>query len=1080
MDRHPVGPIKVSDDESGPGMKKLTMGMPVYNGAASIAAALDSLLAQSFADFDIVISDNGSTDGTPAICEGYAARDPRVRYIRQPENLGPQMNFRFVLFEAHTPYFMWAGADDLWAPSFAERNIAALEADPSLVMSQSQVLFTVDGAPSHMATGTYPLLEDARANAARFFQNPADNSRYYGVFRTEALKKVFPIRPFFALDWFVSGATLRYGKHHEIPQILMIRDSSDPASYARAVMTDHRFILWRIFPLLFMTRRLLVRRMVPLSPALLYNLLKVNLYLHFRFGLYKFDDMAERYLASNDIRRALGFRARQPGATKGLGLGAGLGPRLKRQGGRALLGVWRGLPLTLPQREAVKVRLFRRLGRRAEGIEAFRGWSTPPVPAALVPPPPGLVQAGWSLPVDAVPPPRLSLVIISDSGLDDSLRALAAAHQLAAQAPIEVILVYATRGGFNPAMFGTLKGITVVEMAAAATAGAMINAGLEKASAPQLLILRAQAWYGADLLPALDEALAVAALVAPQILYPDGRLAAAGGVLSANGGAWPHGRMGDPNEPGFAFARACDFAPTALAGRRAAFEGPQPFDPSLRNFDLAVAEFCLRRRSEHGAPLYWPPARIACPTESWRPDGQGTIMAAGWAEDWMTMQLRHRHELSLQPTLEAKGRPPHDRTRPRSILYIDAVTPAPDQNAGSIEVMSQLKVLGDFGFRVTFIPEGNFACQGAYTEALQKMGVETIHYPYFTTVRAVLEAARGQFDVVVLCRAYIAERYLPMVRELAPQAKVVFYTVDLHFLREQREAALSGDAVAQAAAERSMATELASVASADATIVHSSLERDLLLRELPGARLLLLPLMRAVPATLTSPGPEARRDIIFVGTYQHPPNQDAAIFFAREVWPLVRPRLPEARFLVIGSAMTAKVEALAGDGVEVLGFVSDLQPLLETARISVAPLRYGAGLKGKVATTLQAGLPTVVTSVAAEGVALQDGREVLIADTAQDLADAVVRLYTDDVLWRSLAREGFAFARREFSFEANLPRIARLLAELNVATPESDRVLAVATLDSERVLLEADLAQGDPVFRPFNSGRRCRRRIRRG
>jgi putative sugar O-methyltransferase len=991
-------------------MKKLTIGMPVYNGAAKIAAALDSLLAQSFADFDIVISDNGSTDGTPSVCEGYTARDPRVRYVRQLKNLGPQMNFRFVLFEAHTPYFMWAAADDLWASSFAERNIAALEADPSLVMSQSQVLFAVDGAPSHMASGTYPLQEDARANAAQFFRNPADNSRYYGVFRTEALKKVFPIRPFYALDWFVSAATLRYGKHHEIPEVLMIRDSSDPASYARAVMTDHRFILWRIFPLLFMTRKLLLRRMVPLSPALLFNLLKANLYLHFRFGLYKFDGMAERYLASNSIRRALAFWARKPKAEK---------------------------------------------VRWAEGIDAFHGGNTPPVPSTLVPPVPGLVQARWSLPAEAGQPPRLSLVIINDSGLNDSLRALAAAHHMALLAPIEVILVCATRGGFSPAIFDALKGITVVEMAAQETAGAMINAGLEKAGGLHLLILRAQAWYGADLLSALEEALAAAVLVAPQILYPDGRLAAAGGVVTANGGAWPHGRMSDPNEPGFAFARACDYAPTALAGRRSAFEGRQPFDPSLRNFDLAVAEFCLRRRSQNGAPLYWPLARVVGPAEIWRPDGLGTVVPAGWVEDWMTLRQRHINELLRQATLEAEGRPSHDRACPRRMLYIDAVTPAPDQNAGSIEVVSQLKVLGDFGFRITFVPESNFAYHGAYTKALQKLGVETVHFPYATSVRAVLEAARGPFDVVVLCRAYIAERYLPMVRELAPQAKVIFYPVDLHFLREQREAALNGDADAAAAAERSKATELASVASADATIVHSSLERDLLLRELPGARVMLLPMTRAVPATLTAPGPEARRDIIFVGTYQHPPNEDAAIFFAREVWPLLRSRLPEARFLLIGSAMTAKVEALTGDGVEVLGFVPDLQPLLETARIAVAPVRFGAGLKGKVATTLQAGLPTVVTSVAAEGFGLQDGREVLIAETVQDLADAVVRLYTDDALWRSLAREGFAFAQRKFSFEANTPLIAQLLAELGVAT-----------LDSERVLLEADLAQGDPVFRP--------------
>lgn len=172
---------------------------------------------------------------------------------------------------------------------------------------------------------------------------------------------------------------------------------------------------------------------------------------------------------------------------------------------------------------------------------------------------------------------------------------------------------------------------------------------------------------------------------------------------------------------------------------------------------------------------------------------------------------------------------------------------------------------------------------------------------------------------------------------------------------------------------------------------------------------------------------------MFVGTYQHPPNEDAAIFLAKSIWPLIRPRLPaDARCLLAGSSVTPAVAALAGDGVEVLGFVPDLDPLLDSCRVSVAPLRYGAGIKGKIASALQAGLPTVATSMAVEGTGLRDGVEVLVADTATEFAEAVVRLYNDISLWQSLSKEGCTFVKREYSLDANRVRVRQLLDGLEL------------------------------------------------
>jgi glycosyltransferase involved in cell wall biosynthesis len=348
----------------------VTIGMPVYNGAATIAAALDCLLAQTVADFELVISDNGSTDATETICRRYAARDQRIRYVRQPVNLGAAMNFRYVLFAARTPYFMWAAADDLWAREFIATHLHVLENDPGTVASQCKVLFTKAGRPSHISTGTYALTGSERENLARFLFNPADNSRYYALFRTAALQEVFPDRNFYALDWGVSAATLRHGTHQEIDQVLMIRGSSDAAVYGTAIRRDHKFILARIFPILFLTKWLILTRRIPLNGAILSSLLRVNLYIHFRLSTYRIGWLAEQYLTpQSPLRRAvaavvrpcLGSRLRK------------LRARLFQPVPRIARAVWRRLPLSLPQREGIKRRLVRNLGRIALRIAATTG-----------------------------------------------------------------------------------------------------------------------------------------------------------------------------------------------------------------------------------------------------------------------------------------------------------------------------------------------------------------------------------------------------------------------------------------------------------------------------------------------------------------------------------------------------------------------------------------------------------------------------------------------------------------------------------------------------------------------------------
>jgi glycosyltransferase involved in cell wall biosynthesis len=291
-------------------------------------------------------------------------------------------------------------------------------------------------------------------------------------------------------------------------------------------------------------------------------------------------------------------------------------------------------------------------------------------------------------------------------------------------------------------------------------------------------------------------------------------------------------------------------------------------------------------------------------------------------------------------------------------------------------------------------------------------------------------AANGKrFDLIIASRHYVLSPLLPLLRSLAPQAKVVFDTVDLHHLRELREAEISGDAAQLRAAARTRRIELGLIAQCDRTWVVSSVEQALLARELPEARVDVVSNIHEVHG----PGLDwqQRQDLLFVGSYRHPPNVDAAIWLARTIFPLVHQRLPEVVLNLVGGDAPDEVRAL-GDlpGVRYHDYVPDLLPLLEGCRVGVAPLRYGAGVKGKINQSLAHGQPMVATTCAVEAMHLVDGQDVMVADDPQAFADAVVRLYQDEVLWQRLSEGGMENTRRHFSPDAVRETVRGLLDSL--------------------------------------------------
>jgi glycosyltransferase involved in cell wall biosynthesis len=339
----------------------------------------------------------------------------------------------------------------------------------------------------------------------------------------------------------------------------------------------------------------------------------------------------------------------------------------------------------------------------------------------------------------------------------------------------------------------------------------------------------------------------------------------------------------------------------------------------------------------------------------------------------------------------------------------------PDQDSGSVRTWRLLRVMREGGCKVTFVA-GNLEHRQPYAGELAQEGVEVLHHPHVDSVEQYIEDHGREFDMIVIARYYVASRYVDVVRRHAPQALLVFDTLDLHFLRTRRLAELEGSRALARNAEAIYRQEMDCIARCDVTWVVSPVEKEVLAREAPNARVVV---QTNIHEAAERVAPFAGREgIVFVGGYRHPPNVDAALFYAREVMPHLRRLLPGVTSYLIGSNPPQAIRDLAGEGLEAVGYVPDLAPWFETARLSVSPLRYGAGVKGKVNHAMSFGLPMVATSASVEGMHLTDGEEVLIADAPEAIAEAVARLYRDEALWKRLSAAGLANVRAHFSPEA--------------------------------------------------------------
>ncbi len=377
-----------------------------------------------------------------------------------------------------------------------------------------------------------------------------------------------------------------------------------------------------------------------------------------------------------------------------------------------------------------------------------------------------------------------------------------------------------------------------------------------------------------------------------------------------------------------------------------------------------------------------------------------------------------------------------DRKSVYRVLVLDHCTPTPDRNISSVTAINMMLLLRDMGFQVTFIPEDNFY-MSEYTPDLQRVGIEVLYAPYCKSVDKHIKESGHRYDLVLVFHVNTMNKYLQAIRKYCPQAKLLFKTTDLHYLKTHHESELSKNILKKKKTENIKKMDMAMIRAADASIVHSNAELEILNKEIPETRIHTFPPVLDIIGTKKTF--EFRHNIGFFGEYQHKANIDAIICFVKEIMPEIRKYLPNVRFHIIGSCLPIKLQKLVDKDIIVTEFVENLPFYLDRIRIFVAPFWYGAEIKRKIGIAMSVGLPVVSTSIAAEEMELIDGEHILIANEPKAFAKTVVKLYENEMLWTKLSKAGLKFAKSTYGAESAWKKLNHILSDIGFPKAEKNK-----------------------------------------
>ncbi len=360
-----------------------------------------------------------------------------------------------------------------------------------------------------------------------------------------------------------------------------------------------------------------------------------------------------------------------------------------------------------------------------------------------------------------------------------------------------------------------------------------------------------------------------------------------------------------------------------------------------------------------------------------------------------------------------------------SVLVVNDTLLEYDQDSASLRLYTLLKLWVQLGYHISFVAD-NADTEPRYQQALEDIGVEV-----FSGSHTVSEAmAWRSFVVAFIGRVDIAHRYIPFVRLLSPETRIWYDTVDIHYIREQRQADIENNAALAQAAILTKRKELHNCRMADEVITVTEEDGLHLQKDLPWRSFQVIPNIHTRPSLASTPY-QQRDGLVFIGNYHHAPNEDAVYYFVEQVLPYILQQLPQVKFYILGSHLSEKMREWArlSPNLEAIGWVDEVEPEFAQRRVFVSYLRYGAGMKGKLGQAMSLGLPVVTTRVGAEGMGLTDRENACIADEPQAFAQAVCEVYQNETLWQTLAEQGQTYIESHYGESAVQKQLQALLAE---------------------------------------------------
>jgi O-antigen biosynthesis protein len=511
-------------------------------------------------------------------------------------------------------------------------------------------------------------------------------------------------------------------------------------------------------------------------------------------------------------------------------------------------------------------------------------------------------------------------------------------------------------------------------------------------------------------------------IVGSKLIHENRKLKSAGGIVWQDGSYCEYGNDDSSDEPEYNYLRLVDFC--LIPGLLIKSELFQKLGCLSRDYTsdiYAAADLCFAARQLNQGNyqvIYQPKAELTHRSSSHKLASKPDLVEQQRFSDRWNQSLS-KHLVNLGTNLELAARRLRDRP---VILIVDTLVPAYDKDSGSYRLFNIIKILKNLDYQIIFLPDYGHE-QEPYTSELENLGIEVLCHTYKqSNSLELLKRRLPIIDLAWVCRPELCEKYIDTLR-LNSQIKIIYDTIDLHFVRLKRqwEFALQHDSKKESKLtlkHQSKANEIDKAGAkawqemqvlevkhsqiADATIVVTDVEKNIL-DGFHANHVHVVPNIHQIYERPIS-GFSDRRNLLFIGGYYHAPNIDAVTWLCQEIMPLVWAVDSTIKVTLLGSNPSPVVKALANDRVFVPGYIKDVEPYFLNHRLFVAPLRYGAGMKGKIGHSLSYGLPTVTTAIGAEGMGLVSGLNALIEDRAEIFAESILSLYNDEALWSQISQ----------------------------------------------------------------------------